>query len=651
MAIFPQGKTAIERRCNPGERKLFHALRRHLTDDYLVWHDLPIGDAGLQPDFVILSPRQGLLVLEVKDWKYGTLVGADKHHVQLKVERGVVSSAHPHAQARQHALALVDRMQEDPLLVQASGLYKGKLIFPWGWGCALVNIAQDQIQDPAFGDLFPDQRTLLRDDLADDVDGEAFGQRLWQMMQVSFPHTLTLPQRDRVRWHLFPSLRVEPVQATLDAADAGPAMPLKIPDLMQVMDMQQEREARRMGDGHRVIHGVAGSGKTMILVFRAQYLSSAAAAVGRPVLVLCYNRALAERIAYLLAVRGVVEEGRGVVVRSFHGWCEDMVRTYQLEVPLPRGSDAYFNALADTVRLALERGFVPRGQYTAVMIDEAHDFEDAWLRMATELVNPATRALLVLYDHTQAIYRKQTRKVPFKALGIDVVGGRRSSILRTNYRNTAEVLSLALRCTEGILTGVPLEASSEAVPMNDSALGDLIASDEAADEPMPQVHPDTAGRRGPMPVLYEAHSGREEAQWQVRRITQLRSEGVSLGQIAVLFRYRTSMAALEAELVAQGIAHQSLRTLKARDLRWDMDALRILTVHSAKGLEFSHVFVGAINEFDNPREPREDELRLLYIAMTRATLWLGMSSQRGGPMVTGVRAQLRRLEAEWAKLQ
>ena len=47
MAIFPQGKTAIERRCNPGERKLFHALRRHLTDDYFVLHDLPIGDAGL----------------------------------------------------------------------------------------------------------------------------------------------------------------------------------------------------------------------------------------------------------------------------------------------------------------------------------------------------------------------------------------------------------------------------------------------------------------------------------------------------------------------------------------------------------------------------------------------------------------------------
>ena len=39
------------------------------------------------------------------------------------------------------------------------------------------------------------------------------------------------------------------------------------------MDLQQEQLARSMGEGHRVIHGVAGSGKTMILGYRAQYLA------------------------------------------------------------------------------------------------------------------------------------------------------------------------------------------------------------------------------------------------------------------------------------------------------------------------------------------------------------------------------------------
>lgn len=650
MAFFPQGKTTVSARCNHGERKLYEALKRHLPDDHLVWHDLPIGDAGLQPDFVILSPRQGLLVLEVKDWKRSTLGGADKHRVQLNLERGVVTSPHPLAQARQYVLALVDRMQRDPALVAAKGRHQGKLTFPWGWGCALVNLKAAEVSVPGFAEIFPKERTLLRDDLAEETDAEAFSQRLWSMMQVHFPHTLTLPQQDRVRWHLFPSLRVEVQQASLGLDEAPVAAPIRMHDVMHVMDMQQEREARRMGDGHRVIHGVAGSGKTMILVFRAQHLASAAAAVGRPVLILCYNRALAERIAHLLAMRGVSEGGQGVVVRSFHSWCEEMVRTYQVEVKAPRSpADPYFAELAATVERALASGFVPKGQYTAVMIDEAHDFEDAWLRMAVELVNPATKALLVLYDHAQAIYRKQNRKTPFKALGIDVVGGRRSTILRTNYRNTAEVLSLALRCAGGLMPQGP--TADRADELNDSELG-LLLDAPSGEGSVSVVRPDSAGRRGPMPVLHEVTSARAEAAWQLQRIADLVAEGVRPGQIAVVFRYKAAMEPLEEALRQHGIACQSMRTLKPRDLKWADDAVRILTAHSVKGLEFSHVFVGAIDAFEESRhQDATEEQRLLYVAMTRATLMLALSARKTTPLVERVREQLQRLQSEWAEVE
>ncbi|MGB4343954.1 MAG: nuclease-related domain-containing protein [Moraxellaceae bacterium] len=35
----------------------------------MLWYDVPIGDSGRHPDFLVLHPRRGLLVLEVKDWK------------------------------------------------------------------------------------------------------------------------------------------------------------------------------------------------------------------------------------------------------------------------------------------------------------------------------------------------------------------------------------------------------------------------------------------------------------------------------------------------------------------------------------------------------------------------------------------------------
>ena len=113
----------------------------------------------------------------------------------------------------------------------------------------------------------------------------------------------------------------------------------------------------------------------MILIFRAEQLA-AAARPDKPMLVLCYNRALAGRIDSILRQRGVDER---VVVRTFHSWCEDMVRTYQLKVPANRKAPDYLRSWRRRRAKPLIRGLVPAGQYLALLIDEAHDFEDAWL--------------------------------------------------------------------------------------------------------------------------------------------------------------------------------------------------------------------------------------------------------------------------------
>ena len=76
------------------------------------------------------------------------------------------------------------------------------------------------------------------------------------------------------------------------------------------------------------------------------------------------------------------------------------------------------------------------------------------------------------------------------------------------------------------------------------------------------------------------------------------------------------------------------------------DAVRIMTIHASKGLEFGHVFVAGLEEgilpftlFDKPGEENnmraeterlEEERRLLYVAMTRAKrgLWLSWADSR-----------------------
>lgn len=582
------------------ERRVLDQLRRCLEDDYLVWHNVPVGTKGLYPDFVILHPGRGLLVLEVKGWRAGSIREANRHDVLLDLPSGRVSRIHPGLQARGYATALVNQMEQDPGLCRPEGSpHAGKLLAPWGWGAVLANIERGKIteaQRAAWDDVFPPERTLTREDLADDLDPAAFQQRLWGLFTVQFRHTLTLPQRDRMRWHLFPEIRIQTQASLLDDSDGPSGGPGERPApspgdaLMQVMDLQQEQLARSIGEGHRVIHGVAGSGKTMILVYRAEKL----AAIARPdwpILVLCFNKPLSVRIEALIRARGIDER---VQVRTFHSWCIDMARAYQVTIA-PQGRQDYFDALADSVIQAVEQGRIPREQYAGLMIDEAHDFEDAWLRLAPQLVDPSTKSLLVLYDDAQSIYRKPRRKFSFASVGIEARG--RTSVLKINYRNTSEVLALATRTA-----------------------GQLLAGREPDDETTSDiVHqlPMAAGRSGPLPLLLRAHSPREEAERVAERIADALAEGIAPADIGILARYHRLLDPIEAALNQQGIRTQRLKGADGQ--HWQPDSVKLTTLHASKGLEFHTVAIVGLQAVPDARHPEDEEWRLLYVAMTRAT--------------------------------
>lgn len=152
---------------------------------------------------------------------------------------------------------------------------------------------------------------------------------------------------------------------------------------------------------------------------------------GEPILVLCYNKALADRIDALLRLKGV---GPSVQVRTFHSWTGELARTYQLGRVDHLARSDQFDALARLACDGISSARVPQGQYTALLIDEAHDLADDWIAAVVKMVDPATKSLLVLYDDAQSIYQKKRRKLSFAKLGIEARG--RTEILKVNYRNT-----------------------------------------------------------------------------------------------------------------------------------------------------------------------------------------------------------------------
>ena len=70
-------------RMTSGERRLAERLEQKLDDDYLLWYDVPVGPKQTHPDFVVIHPRRGLLILEVKDWKLDTIRSATRERLEI----------------------------------------------------------------------------------------------------------------------------------------------------------------------------------------------------------------------------------------------------------------------------------------------------------------------------------------------------------------------------------------------------------------------------------------------------------------------------------------------------------------------------------------------------------------------------------------
>ncbi len=584
-----------------GEKRFAWRIGSHLEDDYLCWYELPVGRRQRYSDFIILHPARGLLLLEVKDWKLETIQKIDKATATIITPRGVKIVSNPLEQARQCAYQLIQRLEKDPQLVHQTGRYKGNIVFPYGYGVVLSNITRRQFESTDLGEVLPECRVICKDEMVESVEPETFQERLWNMFNVpQFSHPLTLPQIDRIRWHMFPEVRIN----TDDQGNLFPGGPEEedieklLPDIIKVMDMQQEMLARSLGEGHRVIHGVAGSGKTLILVYRCLYLAKL---LNKPILVLCFNITLAARLRELIAGRGL---GDKVSVYHFHDWCGEQLRTYHID--RPQSGDGYVDQLVEAVIAEAEKGTIPKCQYGAVMIDEGHDFKPEWLELVVSMVDPKTNSLLLLYDDAQSIYsRKNQLDFSLSSVGVQAKG--RTTVLKLNYRNTNEILGFAYQFVRRYLN-----------------------PDAKDEDHVPLVEPEAAGRHGPAPVVKTFNSYEEEVGYIADTFKRMHDEqGIPWSDMCVTYRNNWMGKKLHTQFTSIGVSCQWLKDSEAKKrFKPSTDSVKLMTMHSSKGLEFPIVAVSGIGSMPVDGEDLVLEAKVLYVAMTRSTETLLLTSHR-----------------------
>jgi hypothetical protein len=578
-------------RMTSGEKRLAERLEQKLDDDYMLWYDVPVGPKQTYPDFVVIHPRRGLLILETKDWRLETIQKATREYWEIAPDgqRKVVKN--PLAQARHCAIEVVNALERDPQLVHADGPHQGKLAFPWGHGVVFTRITRKQFDDAGLGEAIEPHYIICKDEMTESVEAEAFQQRLWQMFPHAFGKAISLPQLERVRWIMFPEVRVQP-QGKLFDDDKD-----DLPDIMRVMDLQQEQLARSLGEGHRVIHGVAGSGKTMILGYRAEHLAKAPST--RPVLVLCYNEPLAVKLDSMFKAKGLADR---VHARHFHKWCRQQLVAFGQTIPAQGAG--MFDAMVDNVIRGVERKQIPSGQYQAVLLDEGHDFQPEWFKLVTQMVDPETNSLLVLYDSAQNIYgkSKKSRQFSFKSVGIQASG--RTTILRINYRNTKQILQTA-----------------------NLVAAEFLTPDAQDEDGTPLVQAVSCGRDGQAPLIVRLPTPREELMKIADLLASAHQEGHAWGDMAVLCRRHAVMDDCARVLKSRGLPHKV--RYKSGDFDPLADTIKVMTMHASKGLEFPVIALAGVGQMPEAGEDEEDEAKLFYVAATRAThrLVVGVSGE------------------------
>jgi superfamily I DNA/RNA helicase len=507
---------------------------------------------------------------------------------------------------------VVDVLKKDKNLIQLEGKYQFQLKFPYGNGVVFTRLhSKDMVKDSLYTVIEP-HLCLTRDEI--DPDNESFSEeilleKILNMFVVPFRlrEPLSIEEINCIRYHLFPEVRI--------SAEFKPPVPyndqllLSLHDI-KTMDLHQENLAKQLGDKNRLIRGVAGSGKTLILASRAKMLSKE-----NPdwkILILCYNISLANSIQQMIihmlnepedlfdfdfSNSGEIKaKSDNIIVRNFHSWLKNDLKISEHQIPI------------FLEKLKSKETILPK--YDAILIDEGQDFEPEWLSLVSSLINERTQSLLLVEDRAQSIYKRKRSYV--QDTGLSFQG--RSKVLSINYRNTSQVVKFAWDFYRE-------HSIFKSKVVNRELEGEIIA-------------PQSTKRKGPEVGIIKAKNFYEEMKIISKQVSRLISEkNVPAHEILILYRVKRNHKYPIIDIIKKSLTDEKLSYFwitesetSKRNFEKEDDRIKISTIDSSKGLDYQAVFIVNTDSMPFPLEDDEErEVSLLYIGMTRAKQFLCLS--------------------------
>ena len=338
------------------------------------------------------------------------------------------------------------------------------------------------------------------------------------------------------------------------------------------LDPAQKEFIKLPAQGRYQLEGPAGSGKTNLLLLRAQFVAGQG---DKNVLVITYTNALCDFIRSGLIATGLMEEDQ---VKTFHSWARGHIQRYLKVDVIEKGADFDDAARQRTVQfLAQANERLPAQRiYSSIFVDEAQDLTVSELELLLCLADN----VCVCGDLKQGIYQRD-------GLNIASSMALERHVLTKHYRIGQRIAQVADRLLPQNSAADSLEATSN---YNQKLQGKPTA---------------------------ELHRCADRAEQFEKMCTLLRIQlDAFRGDRIGIFCGKRDTAAEVMERFQGTEFEGKIRWHGADDFETSDDGvIHVMTMHSAKGLEFRAVHMFGIEEL---RQGPLSRNTLAYTAITRA---------------------------------
>lgn len=364
----------------PGERIVLEAYERlDNCEESNVNLDIYVQPylENYRPDVVVCIPENGILIIEVKDWKPESKTTPNQGRAamdQAKLYRDqIISLCSPN----------ISKLLTNPEFAAHEALIMDLI-----HRAVTVAVAVPFLEQVKVNRLFQNKSVHI-------MTREAIKENTRLLRPSQLPNRLPPDMQRAVVAEIWQSLKSW-LTPPYHRAEQGR---LSKSDLTKA----QRPHASPRGPGWYRLRGPAGSGKSLILAHKAALMASE----GKKVLVVCFNITLTHYLRDLIAQMRYDFSWEHVVIRHFHALLKEIRIRFEVcftkdEIALDSFlNEHYPKVVAEILNAHPDHPF----QFDAILIDEGQDFQVNWFQILGQCLTQDGEMLLVR-DRHQNVYGK-----------------------------------------------------------------------------------------------------------------------------------------------------------------------------------------------------------------------------------------------------